>query len=188
MSQSLNLIPPSLQRAAATRRVKRVGSRAVLASGVVVSALLGLEWTRGVAALRDLTELDARYAPLARLADEQEETEAEVARLRAREQIALRLAREAVGLPLLGAVSRAASAGAGAVYLDELTYDGGSADATQPAAQVRLRGVGIDGVAVAQFVERLRESRAFEGLAIESSEPVAGGAASVRQFLVTGAL
>ena len=149
-------------------------------AGAGAGLLLGVEWLRGVVALQELKELDARYAPFAEIGQSQDELEARIAALRAREQLTLRLSRDQASVALLGALSLAASEVAGSVYLESIDYD--VAETAGSNRSVRLRGAGADSGAVAAFAERLRESGVFDAVAVESTGALPGGAASLRRF------
>lgn len=191
MKRHLNLIPIATQRRQAFRRVLRVGATSTVIAGLLTGLLLTVEWTRGLVAMQQLQELNARYAPLEQLAGKQMKITKKLAQLRGREQLSLRLSREAYGLTVLGTISRAAEASAGNVYVETLQYDGtagaarGSIDGKSEAiGAIRLSGAGVDSTAVAIFAEHLRASGVFTSVAIESTALMPGGAASVRRFEV----
>ncbi|MEO0529824.1 MAG: hypothetical protein AAF266_04515 [Planctomycetota bacterium] len=189
--RSVNLIPVATQRRHSMRRLVRVWSTAIVLSGACSASLLGVEWARGLIAMQELSELDARYEPFVRIAGEQRSLANQVSALRAREQLSLRLSRDDHGLSLLGSIAQAAGASAGDVYVEQLSYDGAIATGSRDekvTRSVRIEGAGVDSVAVAAFAERLRKSNVFSGVAVESTAPLPGGAASLRRFVVAAAL
>ena len=196
MSQSLNLIPAAIQRRYTLRRVARVWLTWLVASCVCAAAFLGVEWLRGVASLRELMDLDARYAPFLRIAEEREALGAEIAQLRLLEENSQQLSPDEYGMALLGVLSKAAAASDGNVYLDSLTYrrpntqppKGATSPVQASGDAVRLTGVGFDGVAVAEFAAKLRESGVFRELTVQNTQPIDGGVASLRQFSIAGGL
>ncbi len=189
MNHSINLIPPATQRRYALRRVLRVGVTWLAASGACTAALLGVEWLRGVSTLRELMELEARYAPFVRIAEESEALRSKIAGLQSREEVALAIGHEESGLALLGLLSRAAADLDGTVYFDHLAYQVPSTEnASSLSRRVQISGVGLDGVSVAGFATKLRESRVFKDVAVQNTQPYGGGAASLREFTVLGSL
>lgn len=189
MNRSLNLIPAPLQRKYALRRVMRVWLRAVVVSGVCAAAFLGVEWLRGASALRELTELDARYAPLMRILKDQEDLVAKIERLNSREEIALRLSRDQHGVVLLGVLSKAAAKSDGTVYLNTLMYQGPNTNTPGEVLRtVQISGVGVDGMSVAEFASELRTTGVFDEVTIQNTEPLSDGAASLRRFSIAGSL
>ena len=189
MSQSLNLIPAAIQRRYALRRVSRVWLIWLAASGAGAGLFLGIEWLRGVASLRELMDLDVRYAPFLRLAEEREALGAQIAQLRAREENALQISRDEYGMTLLGVMSEAAANSGGDVYLDSLAYRRTTAlQGVGPSNAVHLSGVGLDGLSVAEFAAKLRESGVFNEVTVQNTQPVDGGVASLRQFSIAGSL
>ncbi|TWT98088.1 hypothetical protein Pla108_22450 [Botrimarina colliarenosi] len=188
-TRSINLLPFATKRAQAARRVTRVWMRAVLASSCCAAALLGVEWLRGVAALQELQELNARNAPFELIAQEKASVSSQLHRLRQREQITLRLARDEQGLAVLGVLAKAAAQSSGAVYLDEFFYQNPIDSLNQSAmatTSVRLQGASIDGLSVAAFATALRDSGLFAEVGVENTEPLAGGSASMRRFTLAG--
>ncbi|MEN0109448.1 MAG: PilN domain-containing protein [Planctomycetota bacterium] len=186
-TRSVNLIPPSTQRRHAVRRVMRVMSAWVTATGLVAGLLLAVEWARGVADSSELASLRARYTPVATLVDERADLIATIERLRGREQLSLRLSHGAHAYALLGVTAQAAAESSGSVYLRQLNYSAAeeSAKPGEPISRgVKLSGASIDGVAVADFAERLRESGLFRSVAVESTAPLPGGQRSLRRFEV----
>lgn len=191
IKRSINLIPVATQRRHEMRRLVRVWSTSIVLAGACSASLLGVEWARGLIAMQDLREVDARYEPFARITAEQDALAEQVAALQAREQLSLRLSRDDHGLSLLGSIAQAAGGSAGDIYVRQLQYDGPVATGSskdQVTRSVRIEGAGVDSVAVAAFAERLSKSGVFEGIGVESTAPLQGGAASLRQFVVAGAL
>lgn len=187
MKRSLNLIPPAAQRRFLLRRVARLAVKASLASGACVAVLLGVEWARGLSTRHRLDELDARYTPLAKLQQESEEISSRISQLEKREQLSLRLNRDTQGLAVLGAVAHAASELGGAVYIERLAYEGPTvASRHEKAAQelLRLEGAGQNGMAVAQFAARLRETGVFQSVSVESTAPAVAVAAGAKRFSI----
>ncbi len=187
MKRSLNLIPIATQRRQAFAQVLRVWSTSTVIAGVCTALLLGIEWTRGMVAVQQLSELNARYAPFEQIAGKQQSLTSQIEQLRAREQLSLRLSREARGLALLGAIARAAGASDGAVYVEDLEYDGPAADGrdTNERGELQLAGAGVDSTAIAGFAERLRSSGVFAEVAVESTRPISGDTSGHRRFEVT---
>jgi hypothetical protein len=196
MSQSLNLIPAATQRRYALRRVSRVWLTWLAASGACAAMILGVEWLRGVVSLRELMDLDARYAPFLHLTEEREILAVKIARLRLREENALQISHDEHGMTLLGVLSRAAANSGGNVYLDSLAYrrpTSQPANASTNTVQnngntVQLSGVGLDGMSVAGFAAKLRESGVFSELTVQNTQPIDGSVASLRQFSIAGDL
>jgi len=196
MSQSLNLIPAATQRRYALRRVSKVWLMWLAASGACAAMFLGVEWLRGIASLRELMDLDARYAPFLHLTEEREALAAKTARLRLREENALQISRDEYGMTLLGVLSKSSENSGGNVYLDSLTYrrlppqqaNASTSNVQTSTATVQLSGVGLDGMSVAGFAAKLRESGAFSELTVQNTQPIDGGVASLRQFSIAGGL
>lgn len=189
MSQSLNLIPAAIQRRYALRRVSRVWLTWLAASGACAAMFLGVEWLRGVASLRELMDLDARYAPFLHLTEEREVLAVKIAQLRLHEENALQISRDEYGMTLLGVMSKAAANSGGNVYLDSLAYRRmTSPQASEASNTVQLSGVGLDGMSVAAFAAKLRESGVFSELTVQNTQPIDGGVASLRQFSIAGDL
>jgi hypothetical protein len=167
-------------------RIYRQWANAVATAGVACAALLAIEWGRGLSAVERLRSLDAQHAPLSKLQHETTQLTAQIAQLRAREQISLSLSHATQGLATLGAVSRAAHEVDGGVYVTrfeladhaEPTIEGES----EAAPALKLIGTGLDGLVIASFVERLRESGAFSSVSIASTRPAPGAAPSLRAF------
>lgn len=180
MKNSLNLIPPATQRRLVTRRVVRVGSTAMLLSGLCVASLLGVEWVRGVAAARELRTLEARNAPLEELRQERARLARQITLLEGREQLSLRLAHGEHGVALLAAIAQAAGEGDGLVYVQSLEYQ--VADSGDSQRSLRVVGAGVDGMAVARFAERLRSTGVFDTVSIEATGPMPGGGDNLRRF------
>lgn len=182
MTRHLNLIPVATQRRHMMRRVIRVWSTSMVAAGVCVAALLGVEWLRGMATLSELQDLDARYAPFAEIHQKSSALSDQITRLKGREQLTLRLSRDDHGVALLGALALASRESGGSVFVKQMEYDvSGSQEAVRA---IRLQGAGVDGGAIAGFAEGLRESGVFTSVAVESTGTLPGGAASLRQFTV----
>lgn len=191
MNRSVNLIPLATQRRHAIRRIVQVWSLSTVLAGACAASLLGVEWVRGLIAMQELRDLDARHEPFVRIAAEQRSLAEQVAALRQREQLSLRLSRDDHGLSLLGSITQAAGKSTGDVYIERLEYEGAAATSTQSRQairSVRIEGAGVDSSAVATFAEDLRKSGVFDGIAIESTAPLAGGSASLRRFVVAGSL
>lgn len=186
MKRSLNLIPIATQRRQALGRVSHVGSTATVIAGVFTALLLGIEWTRGMVAVQQLSELNARYAPFEEIAGKQSKLASQIEMLRAREQLSLRLSREARGLTLLGAIAKAAEQQGGGVFVEALEYEGSAADGTQAenGGEVRLNGAGTDSTAIALFAQSLRETGMFAEVAVQSTRPISGNNTSQRRFEV----
>lgn len=180
MKRHLNLIPIATQRRQTRRRVLNVWSASVVMAGALVGLMLGVEWLRGVVALRELEELNTRYAPFAEIAKQRSELVDQIDRLRGREQLSLRLSHDAHGVSILGALAIATRDSGGSVYVEKLVYELNEAsDATR---SVRLAGAGVDSGVIAGFAERLRETGVFSSVAVESTGSLPGGAVSLRQF------
>lgn len=184
MKRHLNLIPPGTRHRQTLKRMVRVGSRSIVVAGVGLGLLLAAEWTRGLGRLARLQELEARFAPLSRLVHEQAAMAEKIEKLRAREQLSLRLSRDEYGLALLGAISVAASESAGSVYLKQLEYQANTTtiEPITTTREVRIDGASVDGIGVATFAERLRISQVFDSVAVESTTPMPGGLSSLRRF------
>ncbi|TWT40150.1 PilN domain-containing protein [Botrimarina hoheduenensis] len=190
MKRVLNLAPPGIRRRQTLRRLRHAVATAVTAAGVLSGLWLVVEWSRGASMAQSLGRLEAEYAPLARLMEEDVELRAEIARLRGREQLSLRLTTEQLGLSLLAAVSRAAAMPEAQVYLDQLHYRSTHAKssvrqrgATEHSG-VKIEGISRDGLAVARFAEGLRESRLFSQVSIETSAPAASDGSALRKFTI----
>lgn len=187
MSRSINLIPVATQRRLAVRRLLRVASRSTVTTGACVLVLLGVEWARARAASRALQELEARYAPIVRLVEEHDRLASQIAELEAREELSLRLARDSRGIAVLAALAEATESSDGSVYVRRLSYQGSRPDRSQRSSAnraVRLEGAGADGLAIATFTTRLRDTGVFEAVEVESTNPLVGGSNSGRRFVV----
>ena len=121
-TQHINLIPSATRRRQAIRRMLRWWVQWTTALCLLAAVALALDWARGSAALRELSELEARYAPIERLARETKSMADKVAALQAREQLSLRLTHEAHGIVLLGAIAEAAGENPGTVYVQQLQF------------------------------------------------------------------
>lgn len=181
----LNLIPPATQRRLAFERLARTWSTTIVLCGLTAGGLLALEWTQGMFASHELQRLEVRYAPLAKLSADNEELKTQIAELRAREQLSLRLSRKEHGITALAAVTVATRDGDQDVYLMSVDYDGPPEDAKlkeRPERWVQLVGAGVDSVAVAALAQRLRAVGAFEAVAVESTDPLPGADDRLRRF------
>ncbi len=178
MKRSLNLIPIATQRKHAARRAVRICLSAIAMSSLACAVLLGIEWARGMAALQELQMLEAQYAPLSEIAKDQRSLVTQIAQLRGREQLSLRLSHHAHGVTLLGAVAQAVGESPESVYIERFEYD----EEKPGVRSLNLAGSGVDGVSVAAFAARLRESEVFESVAIASSRPLVGGLPTLRRF------
>ena len=191
MKRHLNLIPVATRRRQMVRRLSRASSRAIVAAGIVVGSMLALEWTQGMSSLRELKDVEARYAPVSQLLHEQARLVDRIQKLRGREQLSLRLSRDQYGLAVLGAVAQASGQSNGSVHVVQLDYQA-NADSEGAAAaaerSVQLEGAGVDSMAVADFAERLRESGVFSSVAVESTSPVSGGPNNLRRFEIACSL
>jgi cell division protein FtsB len=185
VKRSINLIPLATRRRMVALRVYRQWANAVATAGIACTALLAIEWGRGLSAVERLRSLDAQHAPLTKLQTEKTQLETQIAQLRAREEISLSLSHATPGLATLGAVSRAADEVQGGVYVTRFEF----ADSEAPVAAteespptLKLVGAGLDGLVIAAFVEYLRETGAFSSVSIAATRPLAGGAPALRQF------
>lgn len=187
MKRHLNLIPPAIQRRQAAKRILRGWSSIVTFVGIICLSACVMEWSRGVAAVQRLQALDARFAPLGKLADEERELTGIVENLRAREELSLRLSTETEGVTLLGAVSTAAKDLGDGIYLVEFRFQGDTplAGGAKPGSRsLRLEGAGIDGLAIASFADRLRDAGVFSTVSVGATRPVSGGAPTLRSFQI----
>lgn len=182
MKRHLNLVPVTTRRRQLRQRLLRVWSTSVVLAGLFACAMLGVEWFRGMSALRDLQNLDARYAPFEEIAKQRDDLIDQISRLRAREQLTLRLSRDEHGVAMLGALALATRDTGGAVYVDRLEYDVESGN--EGIRSVRLTGAGVDSGAVAGFAEGLRKTGVFQDVAVESTGALPGGAVNLRRFSV----
>ena len=178
----LNLIPPSIQRGQAVRRITSAWSAVVAMTGVVCLIACAVEWSRGMATVRRLEALDARFAPLSELIREQENLAGLVDDLRAREALTLQLSGETHGVTLLGAVAEAAERLSGSVYLLDLNFERTSQRRNDDAHKLRLSGAGVDSLAVSAFAGRLRGSGVFTEVTVESTRPIQESADEDRYF------
>lgn len=184
MKTHLNLIPLATRRHQAVRRVTSMWSTAITAAAACCLTVCAVEWSRGVSAVSRLQSLDARFAPLSKMLEEQREVAKLIDDLRARKQLSLRLSGETPGVSLLGAVSTAAARLDGSVYVAKLNYeDAGSAGPDDQ--RLLLEGAGVDGFAVAAFAEGLREAGVFGEVTVDATHSLKGGAAALRGFQIT---
>lgn len=187
MKRTLNLAPPGIRRRQAMRRLVHACSTAITLAGAASATWLLVEWSRGAAMAQALGRLEAEYAPLERLMEEDVLLRGEIERLRAREQMSLRLTTDRIGLPLLAVLAQAATEAGGDVYVEELHYHASSQTTrnrrtvTQDGPKAELEGVSRDSLAVARFAQELRRSKLFTRVSIESSQP-APGSGDLRQF------
>ncbi|QDT69041.1 hypothetical protein MalM25_19670 [Planctomycetes bacterium MalM25] len=184
MKRQLNLIPIATQRRHLLRRVVRVGSIAVVVSGLVSATLLGGEWAQGWMAAQQLRELEARYAPLRQILAKQDALNQQIEQLRGRELLTLRLSRESRELTLLGAIARAAEQTSEGVFVQQLQYARPTLEAglTPYNGELHLTGAGVDGGAIADFASNLRESGVFRAVSIESTSVMPAGSRSLRRY------
>lgn len=182
MKRHLNLIPLATQRRQTRRKVAFVWTTSVALAGVFAGLLLGVEWLRGMSAMRELQNLQARYAPFDKIAQQHDDLVQQISHLRAREQLTLRLSRDEFGISMLGALAVATRDAGSTVYVNDLKYH---VEAGNDAPRsVRLSGAGVDSGAIAGFAQRLRETGVFRSVAVESTGALPGGAVSLRQFSV----
>lgn len=185
MKGHLNLIPLATQRLYTSKRIVRFWSMVITLAGIGCLFACGIEWGRGLTAAQQLKAFDARFAPLAKLLEEQRELSQFVTNLQAREQISLELSSETQGVALLGAVALAASKLKGAVYVATLEYDSSPQSgraASSSGRRLHLDGAGTDSLAVAAFAAELRDSGLFDSVTVDSTRPFAGGRVSLRSF------
>ena len=185
MKGHLNLIPLATQRLYASRRIVRFWSAVIALAGIGCLLACGIEWGRGLAASQQLQAFDARFAPLAKLLEEQRELSELVANLHAREQISLELSNETQGVSLLGVISQAASELNGAVYVAKLEYDSSVQSGKGQRDHHRLLhlgGAGTDSMSVATFAAGLRDSGVFDSVTVDSTRSFHGGEPSLRTF------
>ncbi|MEO1497071.1 MAG: PilN domain-containing protein [Planctomycetota bacterium] len=190
MKRVLNLAPASIRRRQTLRRLSYAVSTAVTIAGITGATWLLIEWGRGAAMAQNLGRLEAEYAPLARLINEQTHLREQIAKLQAREQLSLRLTTAHAGVPILSSVAQAAAAADGGVYVEDLRYQtqraqpgrrGGRPAATQRPV-VHIEGASRDGLAVARFAEGLRDSGIYAQVSIESSRPASSASGAAREF------
>lgn len=187
MKRHLNLIPIATQRRQLARRVMRVATITLVISNTTVGLLLTGEWAQGWVASRQLRELEARYAPLRQIIDQQDALAKQIEQLRARELLTLRLSRESRELTLLGAIAQAAGQSNEDVYVQQLRYlrPAIESDQTPGGGELHLSGAGVDGAAIAEFATRLRETGIFRVVSIESTCALPGGEAGLRRYQLT---
>lgn len=192
MKRVLNLAPSSIRRRQAVRRLTRAVATAVTVAGALSIGWLLIEWSRGAAMARDLGRLEAEYLPLARLINEQAELRTSITQLEAREQLSLRLTTTHAGVPVLASIAQAAAEPETQVYIAELEYtlpqESGRRRASVGSAtspRVQIEGSGRDGLAVARFAQRLRDSGLYTQVSIESSRPAGGDGVALRRFEIT---
>lgn len=185
MKNHLNLIPLATQRLYASKRIVRFWSAVITLAGICCLFACGIEWGRGLTAAQQLKAFDTRFAPLAKLLEEQQELSQLVTNLQAREQISLELSSETQGVALLGVVAQAASKLKGSVYVAKLEYDSVSQSGrttTSSRRRLHLGGAGTDSLVVAAFAAELRDSGLFDSVTVDSTRPFPGGVASLRSF------
>jgi hypothetical protein len=204
MKNHVNLLPMNFRRRCLARRRLRQWS---IAWAVVATALLGgwlAERSRWQAALEDAESHEQRY-------DEVRALRGEIARLTAQKkglgnQQALVGQLQQSPPPLLAVALVSASAGKcqGRVAVRRLVYNEESPPsptASQPvgappappakiaerrseSARLTLEGIGVDNVAIAEFIVGLRESGAFERVELKSAAAGVTRAGSVTAYKV----
>jgi hypothetical protein len=200
MTTHLNLLPIGFLRARLVRR------RLALWSPVwaAIAALGAVNWwssyTQCDAAARALEARERRYAPVQRMLAEISATRTRIEELNNRETMLGELSEPRPPLSGLALVGGGVAECQGRVRVNRFFLErraGAAAPvgkrsvpvAQEPASAGRsmltLEGTGVDNVAVATFVEALRETEAFTRVELKSTNRSGEDAGAVRQFVVT---
>lgn len=170
MTKSINLLPLRFRK---QQLVTQVSKSWLFLFGFATLLMIGGAWWTWNQNSSQKIVLDAtklQYAPVQRLAAESKRYRVETESMQQRERLALELSRHRSILALLGQLSISAKNCEGNVSIKEMTLDSELGAKDEHAhSKLTLTGVGIDDVAIAQFVAELRDSEMFESVQLTSS-------------------
>lgn len=178
MKTHLNLIPRRTKREQEVGRALSVWWRILASAGSICLAWACVDWFVLNSKVMQLRSLDEQYQPLSDLVEEQRTTAELVAQLESREHVTLSLGDGVNGVSLLGIISRSAGETGGGVYLTQLDFS----STTGNDGLLKLAGGGTDGIAVANFAQKLRESGYFHEVKIEGTRKLSDAAPAMRAF------
>ena len=182
MKTSLNLMTDECRRSQFLRESKQFWSRTVALSLLVLAVVGGCQWWQGRATSRQLDQLEQRYAPIQAVKSECIRMRTEINAMRDAQQLTLRLVDTRPAVTLLGAVSAAAAATEGDVFVEQLELD--HAGQLQQDRTAIMTGVGKDYAAIAKFAAALRASELFADVALSSSDSSQLADESSRSFRI----
>jgi len=182
MKTSVNLMTDQARRDQLLRDARHFWGRVLLLTGGVLVLVGSVEWWQGRTTSARLRALEARYEPVQALQNDCARMEKQIQSMRSAQQLTLRLVDTRPTVTLLGALSAAAAATDGQVYVRQLELAQPRGDGEQRIAAVS--GIGIDNAAIATFTDALRTSRLFTDVMLSSSDRNQVEEANARSFRI----
>jgi hypothetical protein len=165
MKQHLNLIPLQYRRKQMIRSLLRTWATiyGLAMLGFVIAGWWA--WNQNSEQRIELTAKNLQYAPIQRLQDETLVLDEETVFLQEQEELLLELSQTHSMLSLLGQLSKASVNCGKLVSINDLSLS------TKPkqSSQIKISGIGVNDVAIAQFVAELRDSQMFGNVKLTSS-------------------
>ena len=170
MKNSINLLPVHIRRRQIIWHICKSWFFLYCFTSMLLAGAAWWTWNKHSEQKIALQTYQLQYAPIKRLEAESRSFVTETQSMQEREKLALQLSNQRSLLSLLGQLSIAAGNCYGNVNINHLSLISDVETIEQKSeSKLTLTGIGVDDVAIAQFVAELRDCQMFDHVQLTSS-------------------